>query len=126
MTHMRQILPTALLVLTAVSAGLLAGCDRRQSFGYGGSYWSGGSYPRLAYHRPTQLYSPPRTVYIGSGSLYYQRTISHTRIRSYPRVYRPLVTRRGYRYGGRRRAPTGRRTQHYRRSGGSHGTRGHR
>lgn len=129
MTRVRQILPTALLVLTAVSAGLLAGCDRRQSLSYSGSYWSGGSYPRLAYHRPTQLYSPARTVYIGSGSLYYPGRISHTRIRSYPRVYRPLVTRRGYRYGGRRRAPTSRRTHPYRRSGhsgGSHGTRGHR
>ena len=136
MTRVRKILITALLVLTANSAALLAGCDRRQSLGYAsvGYGWSGGSYPRSTSYRPTQLYSPPRTVYIGTGIPYYTGTISYTRIQSYPKVYRPIVIRRDSRYSGRRSAPTGHTTHHpssghstgHGSSGHSSGSRGHR
>ena len=110
MTRVRQILLTGLLVLIAVSVALLAGCDRRRGLSYSGSYWPGGSYPHSTSYHPTQLYSPPRTVYIGSGSLYYPGTISHTRIRSYPRVYRPLTISRGSRYSSHRSHRTSHRT----------------
>ena len=115
MTRVRKILITSLVVLTANSAALLAGCDRRHSLSYSGDYGSGGSYLRSTSYHPAQVYSPSRTVYISSGSLYYPGTISYTRIQSYPKVYRPLVIRRGYPYIGRHSS-----------SGHSRGSRGHR
>ncbi len=108
MTHVRQILLTSLLVLTAVSVVFLVGCDGQNRLSFGGSYRSGGSYPHsTSYYRPTQVYSPSRTVYTSGGSLYYPGTISRTHIRSYPRIYRPLTTHRGSRYSGHRSTYTG-------------------
>ena len=119
MTCVRQILLTALLVLTAVSAGLLAGCDRRQSLGFGGAYYSSSDrmYPSSTYYQ---------------GKLYYPGNISRVHVRSYPSIS-PLVIYRGYRVGGYYRPYTrpytrprtirrpSRRTHPYSRSGHSTG-----
>ena len=121
MTHVRQILLAALLVLTVVSVGLLAGCDERQSFGFGGSYYSGSS----------RLY--PRSTSYG-GYVSSPGNISRIHSRSYPTS--PFVIRRGYRTSGYykpyTRPHTIRRTHPYPRSGrstgrsssGSHGSSG--
>lgn len=106
MTHVRQILLTALLALTVVSVGLLVGCDRRQSFGFGGSYYSGSS----------RLY--PRSTSYG-GYVYSSGNISRIHSRSYPSY--PLVIRRGYRTSGYYSPHTSRRTHYYRPSGHSTG-----
>ena len=123
MTHVRRILLTALLVLTVVSVGLLVGCDRRQSFGFGGSYYSlsGRTYPRSTSYQ---------------GYLYSPGNISRIHSRSYPSS--PLVIYRGYRTSGYYRPYTrpytrphtsrrpSRRTHPYPRSGHSTGHSVHR
>lgn len=85
MTHVRQILLTALLVLTVVSVGLLVGCEGRQRFGFGGAYYSSSN----------RMY--PRSTSYG-GYLYSPGNISRIHSRSYPST--PLVIHRGYRTSG--------------------------
>ncbi len=110
MKHVRQILLAALLVLTVVSVGLLAGCDERQRFGFGGAYYSSSD----------RMY--PRSTSYG-GYLYSPGNISRIRSRSYPST--PLVIHRGYRTSGHyspyTRPHTIRRTHPYPRSGHSTG-----
>lgn len=121
MIRMRQILLTGLLV----SGAFLAGCEGRRRLSYsGGYYWSDGLYPHSTYQRPTHLHTPSSTVYVGSGSLYYPGTITHTRIYSYPRVYRPMTIHRGYPYSGHYRPPVSHpRPQGHSRGPGSRGRR---
>jgi len=80
MTHARQILLTALLVLPLLSLMLLTGCDKRHRISHGRAYYYG-----------TQPHYSDRVVHIG--------------VRSHPRPPARVVVHRGGHGSGYRKSP---------------------